>query len=85
MEPLHRCLRHYQEQKQNGAINAPTFILYHDTDEYIFPMDRSVTILQALEKHNAVCCTLVGGNSEGVPYFAFVLPDNLAGIVYPLT
>eukprot|EP00903_Cladosiphon_okamuranus_P020329 g18652.t1 len=59
MDPLNHCLRYYQEQKKNGASNAPTYLLFHDTDEYIFPVNTNLTILHALEQHHDICCTLV--------------------------
>ncbi|CAM9190329.1 unnamed protein product [Pylaiella littoralis] len=59
MKPLNLCLARYIEEKDSGDSNAPSWLLFHDTDEYIYPEDTSLTILQALEKHNHTCCALV--------------------------
>lgn len=62
MEPLNNCLHYYQEQKrQNVTSNTPTYLVFHDTDEYIFPVDTNLTILEALDKYRADCCSRVGG------------------------
>lgn len=60
MKPLNRCLAQYMEEKKSdGDSNAPSWLLFHDTDEYIYPVDTSLTILDALENHNDTCCALV--------------------------
>eukprot|EP00752_Nemacystus_decipiens_P002031 g1946.t1 len=41
MEPLNNCLRYYQDQiRQLGPATSPTYLLFHDNDEYIFPVQR---------------------------------------------
>ncbi|CAM9858714.1 unnamed protein product [Ectocarpus fasciculatus] len=71
MEPLNRCLRHYINRKKNDAENAPSWLLFHDTDEYVYPGDTSVTLYDALKKHESTCCAVVrriqygsGGHQE---------------------
>lgn len=59
MVPLNRCLEHYLEQKENDPGVAPDWLLFHDTDEYIYPVDTNRTILQSLEEHSSTCCVLV--------------------------
>eukprot|EP00752_Nemacystus_decipiens_P002030 g1945.t1 len=60
MEPLNDCLRYYQEQmRQLGSATSPTYILFHDNDEYIFPVETGLTIRQALDKYRAIRCTRV--------------------------
>lgn len=79
MVPLNRCLRYYQEQKQKDEKNAPSFILYHDTDEYIYPVDTSLTILQALDEHHATCCIQVEGR---VPVAVLVRASWISGSLF---
>lgn len=64
MDPLNSCLKRYVKAKEHDDSNAPSWLLFHDTDEYIFPEDTSLTILQALEQHNDTCCAQV--NKTGV-------------------
>ncbi|CAM9189158.1 unnamed protein product [Pylaiella littoralis] len=59
MGPLNRCLKRYMEENKSGDRNAPSWLLFHDTDEYIYPEDTSLIILQALEKYNGTCCAQV--------------------------
>ncbi|CAM9223281.1 unnamed protein product [Hapterophycus canaliculatus] len=71
MVPLNRCLAYYLERKKNDPGTAPNWLLFHDTGEYIYPVDTNSTILQSLENHSSSCCVLVpriqygsGGFSE---------------------
>lgn len=59
MEPLNRCLRHYMDRKKTDAENAPSWLLFHDNDEYVYPRDTSITLLDSLMKHESTCCALV--------------------------
>ncbi|CAM9556159.1 unnamed protein product [Ectocarpus sp. 4 AP-2014] len=71
MEPLNRCLRHYINRKEEDPENAPSWLLFHDTDEYAYPRDTNITLFDALNKHESTCCALVrrfqygsGGHDE---------------------
>ncbi|CAM9845951.1 unnamed protein product [Ectocarpus sp. 6 AP-2014] len=71
MEPLNRCLRHYINRKKDDPENAPSWLLFHDNDEYVYPRDTSITLFDALNKHESTCCALVrriqygsGGHDE---------------------
>ncbi|CAN0355807.1 unnamed protein product, partial [Hapterophycus canaliculatus] len=59
MEPLNLCLNHYLERKKEDPENSPSWLLFHDTDEYIYPVDTNLTILEGLQKHSSTCCVLV--------------------------
>eukprot|EP00903_Cladosiphon_okamuranus_P007792 g7541.t1 len=60
MKPLNHCLQHYQSQREGpGGVLAPKWVVFHDTDEYLFPLDTSQTILQALNHHKETCCLVV--------------------------
>lgn len=67
MEPLNHCLAHYMEENESGRTNAPSWILFHDNDEYIYPEDTSLTIIDALEQHNDTCCALVSMYTTTAP------------------
>lgn len=59
MKPLNECLHDYMRRRKADG-GAPKWLLFHDTDEYLFPEDTSVSIPEALEAaHGAACCTLV--------------------------
>ncbi|CAN0149144.1 unnamed protein product, partial [Scytosiphon promiscuus] len=58
MVPLNRCLSYYLERKANDPEAAPDWLLFHDTDEYVYPVDTNQTILQSLENHSSTCCVL---------------------------
>ncbi len=61
MKPLNECLRDYMLRRKADS-GAPRWLLFHDTDEYMFPGDTSRSIPEALEAaHAASCCTLVSG------------------------
>ncbi|CAN0142574.1 unnamed protein product [Ectocarpus sp. 12 AP-2014] len=70
MTPLNLCLEEHMVRRL-GDNDAPRWLLFHDTDEYIVPVDKSVTIAQALDKHSSTCCVRVprvtygaGGHDE---------------------
>lgn len=60
MGPLNDCLRTHMEQRRKpGGSISPRWLLFHDTDEYLYPIDTNLTIPQALENHEDICCVLV--------------------------
>lgn len=67
MKPLNDCLAHYMEENKSGRSNAPSWILFHDNDEYIYPEDTSFTMLDALEQHKDTCCALVSRYTTRAP------------------
>lgn len=72
MRPLNHCLKTYMARRENDAT-APAWILFHDTDEYIFPLQTNLTISEALMEHSATCCVKVGAESRvNRKYFAIV-------------
>eukprot|EP00752_Nemacystus_decipiens_P006248 g5635.t1 len=72
MRPLNHCLSyHVHQRKKSGGKNSPRWVLFHDSDEYLYPVDTGMTIPQALEQHEEVCCVVVerlqygsGGHDE---------------------
>ena len=58
MKPLTECLDFYLEKRSKDP-RAPKWILFHDTDEYLFPIDTNLTIPEALGSHNSTCCVQV--------------------------
>lgn len=60
MIPLNHCLEEHFQRRLNDS-SAPRWLLFHDTDEYIVPLDTNITISQALDKHHATCCVRVRG------------------------
>lgn len=61
MKPLNECLHDYMMRRKNER-GAPRWLLFHDTDEYMFPENGSLNIPEALEAaHGAACCTMVSG------------------------
>lgn len=58
MKPLNDCLTHYRDRRESDP-SAPTWLLFHDTDEYLFPANTSRTIPEALQAHNNTCCLFV--------------------------
>lgn len=58
MKPLNDCLSYYLNRRQQDPT-SPTWLLFHDTDEYLFPVNVTQAIPQALQAHNATCCVLV--------------------------
>lgn len=64
MRPLNHCLQYHLRQRQEaGGKNSPRWVLFHDTDEYLYPLDTDLTILQALDHHKETCCLLVSVRS----------------------
>ncbi|CBJ32491.1 glycosyltransferase [Ectocarpus siliculosus] len=59
MKPLNHCLEQQLERRSRGDEDAATWVLFHDTDEYLYPSDTSLNIRDALEKHHRTCCALV--------------------------
>lgn len=59
MEPLNHCLNYYLKKREQNPTGAPTWILFHDEDEYLFPADTHLTISQALDYSEDRCCVLV--------------------------
>ncbi|CAM9099011.1 unnamed protein product, partial [Ectocarpus fasciculatus] len=50
LAPLNRCLEEHMARRLNDTdTDAPRWLLFHDTDEYILPVDTSITISQALD------------------------------------
>lgn len=58
MKPLNDCLKHYID-KRNSDKKAPRWILFHDADEYIFPVNTDLSLPEALDVHNSRCCAVV--------------------------
>ncbi|CAN0164374.1 unnamed protein product [Scytosiphon promiscuus] len=42
-----------------NSTSVARWVLFHDTDEYLFPMDTTLTIPEALRKHEQSCCTMI--------------------------
>lgn len=59
MEPLNNCLNHYLRRREEDPDHSPTWLLFHDEDEYLFPADTNLTIVQALDYAEERCCVLV--------------------------
>ncbi|CAM9472050.1 unnamed protein product [Laminaria digitata] len=55
MKPLNDCLTHYRDRRESDP-SAPSWLLFHDTDEYLFPANTSQAIPEALQAHNNTCC-----------------------------
>jgi len=68
MSPLNRCLRYHLDRRQNASnTNAPTWITFHDEDEYLYPVNTSLTIVEALDTYDSTCCATVrGGDEDGL-------------------
>eukprot|EP00903_Cladosiphon_okamuranus_P007790 g7539.t1 len=90
MRPLNHCLKYHQRQRQKpGGILAPRWVVFHDTDEYLLPLDTDLTILQALDHHQEACCLLVkrlqfgsGGHDEtprGLMLEEFLMHNGFTG------
>lgn len=73
MAPLNECLGTHLEEREKSRENSFRWILFHDTDEYLFPVDTNLTISQALEHHEAVCCTLVSSGGFDSILLRFVI------------
>ena len=63
MRPLNHCLQSYMARREKDS-SSPAWILFHDTDEYIFPVQTNVTISEALMEHSATCCVHVGAEGR---------------------
>jgi len=60
MGPLNECLQHYLDRHHNDSdVDAPTWLTFHDEDEYLYPVDTDHTIDQALDVYNTTCCMTV--------------------------
>lgn len=59
MKPLNDCLKNLQKRKEIDPT-APSWLLLHDTDEYLFPGDQSLSISEAMQTdHGDICCLFV--------------------------
>lgn len=76
MKPLNHCLNHYIEKRRNDTT-SPSWLLFHDADEYMFPVNTTLTLSEALQAHVDTCCLSVGthfdasvdgSSSNGVRY-----------------
>lgn len=71
MKPLNNCLFEYLDRRKSDPT-SPSWLLFHDTDEYLFPVTTSQAIPEALRAHNNTCCLLV---NRALPYFGvYLLP-----------
>ena len=59
MEPLNACLSYYLSQREIDH-HTPRWLLFHDTDEYMFPGNNSQAIFDVLRSFDAHCCLQVG-------------------------
>lgn len=78
MKPLNSCLGHYQMLRSEDR-NAPGWLLFHDTDEYILPPSTFQSLSEALAEHEDICCLLVSSRktvragAQAAPLFFCVL------------
>ena len=63
MQPLNHCLRRHIERREVDS-DAPVWVLFHDIDEYILPVQTNQTMSDALMRHPTTCCAKVSG-TEG--------------------
>lgn len=59
MKPLNECLARFQRQRGYDETSAK-WVMFHDTDEYVFPVDTSSSISDALRLYDSTCCLQVG-------------------------
>ena len=58
MQPLNHCLKSHMERRKVDG-NAPVWVLFHDVDEYIFPVQTNLTMSEAMMRHPTTCCAQV--------------------------
>lgn len=58
MRPLKNCLARLHRRRGYDE-KAPKWIMFHDTDEYIFPMTMSNTISDSFRSYDSTCCLQV--------------------------
>lgn len=58
MQPLNHCLRKHIERREESS-DAPVWVVFHDVDEYIFPVQTNSTMSEALMRHPETCCVQV--------------------------
>lgn len=72
MKPLNHCLNHYLERRHNDTT-APSWLLFHDTDEYMFPVDTTRTLSEELRAHRDTCCVVVRNYIMTITYIGRVV------------
>lgn len=60
MRPLNLCLNNHIKRRIRYGDEAPRWLVFVDVDEYIFPVDTSMSISQALMQRPDMCCVQVG-------------------------
>lgn len=58
MRPLNHCLKRHMDRRTVDS-DAPVWVLFHDVDEYILPVQTNLTVSGALMKHSSTCCAKV--------------------------
>ena len=58
MQPLNHCLKRHIERRAVDS-SAPVWVLFHDVDEYMFPVQTNLNMSQALMRHPTTCCVQV--------------------------
>lgn len=62
MKPLNECLLKLIRRRAEDPA-APRWVMFHDMDEYIYPEDTSLTMVDALRGYGERCCVQVIGPS----------------------
>lgn len=58
MQPLNVFLEEHIKRR-NESNTAPKWLLIHDSDEYIYPVNVNQTLPEFLELHDNTCCVQV--------------------------
>lgn len=63
MQPLNHCLNQHMDRWAEDKT-APVWILFHDVDEYVMPVQTNMTMSEALMRHTTTCCAQVDVGDE---------------------
>lgn len=69
MRPLNLCLNNHIKRRIKYGDEAPRWLVFVDVDEYIFPVDTSMTISQALMQRPNMCCNQVPRVQYGTSHY----------------
>lgn len=58
MQPLNNFLQTHIEQRKDNET-APKWLTFHDSDEYIYPVNEDLTLSEFLQQKDNTCCIQV--------------------------
>ncbi|CAM9129242.1 unnamed protein product, partial [Discosporangium mesarthrocarpum] len=59
LKPLHECAAYYRRRVDSGDKSSPRWIVFIDSDEYLWTPNVLETIGEVLKKHSSTCCMQV--------------------------